>query len=476
VWPFLCLQAANQSRLSKPFPTDRLLPATVNEVKMLNRRWFPFAVIIVISVIVGGCSSSREDASADGAIVDRSITTSSTTTTIGPRAPKLRMPATARAQVGQLFSDAIVASDPNGDSVTIEIDGRSPQGFSTVVNARGLITSFQWRPIRAGEWRVEVVATDTGGLQTAETLTLIGRHPRSNDLVLVMGDSVAAGFGRDRSDFSGNDECFRSEGEAYGPLVADALIAAGALAADTDVRIVACAGATAHSLRNISVQLTDANGDRVGEPDSQLDTAIALNPTIITLTIGSTDLSLFDVDVLIEPGADNDPNLAIDTFLLMQRLGTFETNLRLALESLIRTTDAHIVVTTWFDPTAEIPIGVDGCRRECMTALMARVTTDLNDVILAVTSEQPPGRLTVVRLDGAADVWEAKNGIGPDALREGLGPLQGFVNKFTGGSSASCSDVGGPAETLVSTLDCAHPNEAGHVAIAEAVTQVLLAR
>ena len=71
-------------------------------------------------------------------------------------------------------------------------------------------------------------------------------------------------------------------------------------------------------------------------------------------------------------------------------------------------------------------------------------------------------------------VWEAPNGLGIDALRDGLGPLQGIVDNFTGGTSALCAEDSGVDESLVSSLDCAHPNEDGHREIADIVATVLL--
>ena len=432
-------------------------------------------LIVVVSslTILASCSSSTD---RDASEVERSTTTSvaETTTTTPQAPPELVLPSIARAEIGQEFTDAIVAIDPNGDDTTIDVTGRAPAGFSTIHNTRGRLTGFRWQPERAGDWEDEVTATDTGGLTSTETMRLISRHRRPRDLLVAMGDSVAAGFGRDRIDFVGSDECFRSEGDSYARHTFDSLVDAGSLAEDAELLIVACAGATAATLSTLPVIATTGDGDRVGEPRSQLDAAIEQNPTIITLTVGSTDVALFDAEALTKPGANNDPDAAIDQFRVDNSLRRFETHLGLALDALVRSTDAHVVITTWYDPTAADPVGTDGCTGACMVVVMERVVAAANAVIIEAVDSQPPGRVSLARLDGPADIWEAKNGLGPDVLRDGLGPLQGILETFTGETTATCADSGSPPQDLISSVDCSHPNEDGHRAIAAAVTETLL--
>ncbi len=431
-------------------------------------------VIVGYLLMVAGCSSSTGEQVADADGTATSTTAVQTTTTSAPAPPELVMAGIARAEIGQEFTDAVVAVDPNGDDTAIEVTGRAPAGFSTIQNSRGRLTGFRWQPERAGQWDVELTATDTGGLSTTETIRLIARYPRPRDLLIAMGDSVAAGFGRDRSDFAGSDECFRSEGDSYARHTYDALVEAGSLAEDAELLIVACAGATAATLSSFAVTATTADGEVVGEPQSQLDAVIERNPTIVTLTVGATDVSMFDAAALTNPGAADDPDRAIDQFLVDNALRRLTTHLGLTLDALVRSTDAHVVVTTWYDPTAAIPIGVEGCTGECMVSVMANVVEATNDVIVAAVAAQPAGRVSLARLDGQADVWEAKNGLGPDVLRDGLGPLQGLVDAFTGGTTATCADEGSPPQDLISSLDCSHPNEAGHREIARVVTETLL--
>ncbi len=421
-----------------------------------------------------GCSSSPAEATGDAGRSTTTTTVVQTTTTAPPAPPDLVLPDIARADIGQEYTDAIVAIDPNGDDTSIDVASRAPAGFSTIQNSRGRLTGFRWQPERAGQWDVEFTATDTGGLSATKTIRLIARYPRPRDVLVAMGDSVAAGFGRDRSDFGGTDECFRSEGDSYARHTYDALVEAGSLAEDAELLIVACAGATAATLSSFAVTATTVDGEVVGEPQSQLDAAIERNPTIVTLTVGATDVSLFDAAALTNPGADGDPSRAIDQFLVDNALRRLATHLGLTLDALVRSTDAHIVVTTWYDPTAAVPIGVDGCTGECMVSVMATVVEATNDVIIDVVAAQPAGRVSVARLDGPADIWEATNGLGPDVLRDGLGPLQGLVDTFTSGTTATCADEGSPPQDLISSLDCSHPNEDGHREIARVVTETLL--
>lgn len=432
--------------------------------------------ILAFVGVVFVCVSCSSSSSADNTAATTSTVpaTTTTTTTQPPQPPELRVPERARAEVGQPFSDAIVAVDPNGEDTVIRIVSPTPQGFALTTNSRGRIIGFDWSPTEAGEWTVDVLATNDAGLETEASITLVGRHGRDRDSLVAMGGSVAAGFGRDRSDFAGTDDCFRSEADAYGVLVADELIAAGSLAADADTVVLACSGASAASLADALVNPTNDAGESTGEPGTQLDLAVEMNPTVITLTIGAAEMALFDVELISGPLDEEGDVYSINEVMLDTRLEALEENLAGALDRLVHSTDAHVAVTTWYDPTAEQPVGFDGCEGACFVDLMSDFVGSINTTILSAIESQPDGRVSVVRLDGEADIWEASNGFGPDLLRDGLGPLQGFADEFTGGSSATCADEGEPAVELISTLDCAHPNSAGHRAIAAVVAEVLL--
>jgi hypothetical protein len=238
------------------------------------------ARVLLTSVLFVACSSVAPIAES----TTSTTTTVAPTTTVGNRPPSIRPMVSARAEIGQVFSDAIIASDPDGDPVVVDL-GVSPSGFSPTVNARGGIIGFEWSPSVPGEWYVEVTATDTSGATTSAVLHLIARAERSIDLVLSMGDSIAAGFGRDRSDFLGTDECYRSEEDAYPTRTTDALVAAGALSDEAQVLLVGCDGMTSASLRSKVVRATDPEGDPVSGSATQVQWATDLNPTIIMLSL-----------------------------------------------------------------------------------------------------------------------------------------------------------------------------------------------
>ncbi len=372
-----------------------------------------------------------------------------------------------RAEIGQRLTEPILGFDPDGDDVVVTVDD-GPLGFSPTLNTRGRVTGFAWEPVVPGEWTITVSATDPEGATTEVDVTLVGRNPRSLDLVLAMGDSIAAGFGRDRSDLLGSDECSRSEESSYGLQTHAELVEVGSLEAGAEALLVACTGTTATSMLDNPVIATTPNGT-VSEQAarSQLQWAVDLNPTIVTLTVGAADLGLFDAVQL-------DALPTVDDGELTARRQRTEDALAVLLDRLVTETDAHIALTTYFDPTAADPVGVEGCEGRCFADFYGDQISALNTVIEAVASEQSEGRVSLVRLDGVDDVWEAGNAVGPDGLRDGLGPLQGVIDRFTGGGGATCAADGAPEQDLISGLDCLHPNAEGHVEISRLVADALL--
>lgn len=444
----------------------------------MTRHWIHRLLLALISAaILLGCSSSSDsERAATERTTPAATSPAPTTTTIANRAPEFREFARARAEIGQRFSDAIIASDPDGDDVTIRF-GSYPAGFSPITNSRGSITGFDWEPTEAGEWTVQVTASDPSGARTTTTLELAGRAPRLTPLVLSMGDSIAAGFGRDRSDFLGTDDCFRSEDDAYATQTTDALIEAGALGEDAAVLLLGCAGMAVESLVERPVHATDASGRRAEGESTPVEWAAMLNPTIITITIGGEDVGFFEqnLPLLGRPDAPrDDAALMVDGDALSAMVATIEADVGRVLERLLRTTDAHIAITTYYDPTAADPIGIDQCEGECFADVMAQTVDELNGAIVRAAEATSTDRISVVALDGDNDEWEAGNGLGPDFLRDGLGPFGGVFDRFTQGSSATCADDGRPPLDLVSSLDCVHPNSEGHAKIGQLVTRVLL--
>lgn len=441
-----------------------------------------WSLVILLALVAAGCSSTDSTGQAEqgssGEVESNQSTAASTSTTtsttIPPQPPNVRLPEMAFAVVGQNVSEAIVVTDPNDDEVVIRAFGEDVPGFAPVTNVRGRMIGFEWEPTEAGEWDVEVTATDTGGLVGSAQVQLVAHHEPSVDMFFAMGDSIAAGFGRDRSDFAGTDDCFRSEIDSYGAIAFQSLIEAGALGSRAEFMIVACAAAGSADLATTETSATNIDGEVVGDPISQLERATLLNPTIVTLSIGAGDVGLFDLEEFLRPDAGQDPLAAVDELELDRRVSTVRANLIDTFDVLTSTTSAHIVMTTAYNPVATNPVGIDGCTGECMVAASTRIVDALNAMLIDVASSQREGRVSVARLDGEADSWEAPNGLGIDALRDGLGPLQGLVDNFTGGTSALCADDGGIDDSLISALDCAHPNEDGHREIAEIVAMVLL--
>ena len=446
---------------------------------------FLVSAIIGILILAGCSSSGPSGASGDdgtaGEIASseptptNTVASTTTTSTIPAQPPNVRMPETTFAFVGQGVTEAVVVTDPNGDEVVIRAFDDEIPGFDPVTNVRGRIIGFDWEPTEPGEWELEMTATDEGGLEGSAVVRLIARNEPSSDMLLAMGDSIAAGFGRDRSDFAGSDECFRSESDSYGAKVFDALVEAGALEGRAEFLLTACASATAAGLSSQPTTATDENSEVVGDVLTQLERATLLNPTIVTLTVGAADVGLFDLEEFLLAGADQNPVDAVDEVELARRVEAVRVEVVSVFDALMTTTSAHVVLTTAFNPVASNPIGVDGCNGDCMVAASDRVVAALNEMLLDVAEEQREGRVSIARLDGEADVWEAPNGLGVDALRDGLGPFQGLVDTFTGGTTALCADDGGAADALISALDCAHPNGDGQSAIADVVTRVLLA-
>jgi lysophospholipase L1-like esterase len=434
---------------------------------------------ILVALAVGACSSGesaepRSDADTGTTVV--STTVAAPTTKAANRRPELRVPPDIRVDVDQFWSDAITTIDPDGDEVTVRIL-ETPPGFVPSSNSMGLITGFEWQPTDAGQWTVDVVATDSEGATTLEQMTLVARYPRVGDVFVAMGDSVSAGFGRDRSDYLGPDDCWRSEDAAYPGLVFDELVALGSLDAAAEFFVVSCSGSSAPELLTKDVEATRRDGSVQGPRQPQLDWAIELNPTLITITVGANDIQFIDPQEILVDDAGDDAANAIDEVALQERLDRLEDGLDATLRRIVSGTDAHVAVTTYYNPTAIDPIGVSGCRSACFGLVAELVSDRLNETIGNVARRQSADRITLVELDEAFFRHEATNGFGPDVLREfNFGPFQDLVSQFTRDTFPYCSDGDGNDDTYVTRLDCAHPNDAGHQIIAEAVSQALLAR
>jgi hypothetical protein len=134
-------------------------------------------------------------------------------------------------------------------------------------------------------------------------------------------------------------------------------------------------------------------------------------------------------------------------------------------------TGAVIVLTTYHDPTADDPVGVDGCRGACFAAAAEIVTAWLDASIARVATRTGP-RTLLADVRPAFEGHGATNGWGPDAWREA--GLPGWIADHVPGDVVEAFDASQGIQPYcssqhdwhlednwVSGLDCVHPNEEG---------------
>lgn len=427
--------------------------------------------VLAATSVAAACSST--DAEAIGEATGPTTGASTTSTTIPNRPPTIRPIPSARATIGETYTDAVVVSDPDGDVPTIAfvLDRGSPAGVEPITNARGAITGFEWTPTEPGEWTLEVLAVDPDGLQHMRSIDFVARAHRPVDLLLALGGSLAAGAGRDRSDVLGSDDCWRAEGPAYPTRVFERLIDRGALAPEAEYLTGACRDMTSAGLTRTDVTLTDGSGDRSGEAATSIEHAVGLNPTIVLVGPGIADIAEPSLEDLFVTTPDDDVR-RVDRDLLDGRITLAVEQLALAVDELLERTDARIVVTDVPKPTAPDPVGVDGCDGECFDSASTFVFEELNGAIALRFASLAPDRISFVSFVSGFDGRTAPNAYGPDALRD-LGPFGDLVGRLTDVSAAHCAAGDGPENTLVSRFDCVHPNDEGHEVLAELVVAAL---
>jgi lysophospholipase L1-like esterase len=377
--------------------------------------------------------------------------------------PVLAVPAGAAAVLGRPVEVAVRATDPDGGTVTVAVAGL-PAGASFDAGA-GVV---RWSPApgQAGTWPLRVEAVDGDGLAATATVDVRARAPAHPAAYLALGDSVASGYGLDRTDYLGGDGCGRAEGEAYPARAAAGLGRPG-------VDLVACSGATADDVRTDPVPgpdglVGDGRGDR-----SQLDWAVDVNPGLVTLTVGANDLRFFAAPELIGAGG------AVDGERLAGRLTDLSGDLDHLLGRLVSATDATVVVTTYHDPTAATPHGIAGCEGACFARAAAGVV-DALDATLAEVAGRFGDRVVLADVRPAFAGHGAGNGLGPDGLRAGELPswvptaVTGVVDGLSG-VTPFCADGHPGGEPWVSSFDCVHPNGSGADAYAAAVVAALSA-
>jgi lysophospholipase L1-like esterase len=275
----------------------------------------------------------------------------------------------------------------------------------------------------------------------------------------ALGDSVPAGYGLDWHDVLGDDPCWRGGGRSYPGKLEGRL--EDELDVEVDRHLLACSGAS--------------TGDLL-EEDGQVDDAVALQPDLVTVTIGANDLGFVHPERLVAGGH-------LDDDLVDERLAAFGDGLAAVLHRLVTETDAVVVVTTYHDPAGPDPVGVDGCSGSCFSAIAATVTADLDGRIADVVAGAGR-RVVLADVRPAFDGHGAPNGWGPDRLRE-LG-VPGWLSHHLPGRVVDALDAAQGVQAYcaahhdwhiepnwVNGLDCVHPNEDGAREYARLVDEAL---
>ena len=389
-------------------------------------------------------------------------------------APLLPIAPAAASSDNALSSDALSSTA----SSTTERDRAVVVGEMLVLRLGERTSTVSWEEIPDGAWasnrgRVLIWRPDSDALGRhriaaivdglAEVTIVDVLAPRSEGLVLAMGDSIASGQGLELTDYFGTDECNRDEdrGGAWTRRVFDELAADGRV---TDFAMVACGGARTHDLWTDDVD--GGPGELAAGPMSQLEWAVAANPDLILLTIGANDLR-FD-----KPQAFFDDDGDFDRALADRRIASAEANLGRILGTLVEQTSSRIVVTTVHNPTSLTPHGLPGCRGQCFYDVTAYVVEELRAAITRAGAAYPR-RVSVVDVSDALDGHGAPNGRGLDSLRAGSGWFASRLPIPTEGVHPYCQRGHAEHDTWINAADCVHPNGEGHQAYAERVLAAL---
>ena len=424
------------------------------------------SVVAACSPAAGGDSAEGLDpivrgSAASAAALSASPSSTTTTTTVRPNsAPWMEGDLVVASPPGATATADLVLIDAEDDPITVTVEGPPDLTVDPGRDGRWTVT---WSPTSTGTDEVVLRLADDRGAVRTEMFTVRATNPGRDGLV-GLGDSVASGHGLQKRDYVGRDRCWRSEREAYPWLVREALVGQGRLADDSLFALVACSGATVEDLLGDSVGggPDDGLGDR-----SQVDWAVDLNPTLITLTIGANTLGFTDPWRLV--GADG-----VDHSALAPRLDDVRTGLDTVLDRLVAHTDSRIVVTGYYDPTAADPQGVDGCRGDCFATRTAEVVDVFNDVLAGAVGRQPRDRVDFVDLAAPFAGHGAPNGLGPDGFRAGsAGWLRDLVGAPVEGVHPYCARGHDDAGSWINYVDCVHPDGRGHTEIAAAVLDAL---
>lgn len=386
------------------------------------------------------------------------------TVTVANIAPIAIAP-TVVATVGGVATSTISARDSDGRIVSTWWSDLPEAATAT----GGVLT---WRPTEAGTWTATVNVVDDRGATVSRPATLLARYPVHRHALIGMGDSVPSGHGLQETDYLGRDECWRDGGEAYPRQVLDALVDVGLFDGDAaELGLVACSGHDPDDLFETPVTGGLAGTAPDGQDElTQLEWAVRANARIVTVTIGANDTGFVGPEKLLLP--DN----TLDREDVARRMRIVEADLTTILDRLVDATDSIVFVTTYYNPTAPNPQGVDGCREECFAEKAEEVVRALNDVITDVGSDYGD-RVVVVDLFDLFDGHGAPNGIGPDGLREGgFGFLGDLIGGLVSDVHPYCARGDTIGDSWINSIDCVHPDARGTTEIALAVTAAVLDR
>jgi lysophospholipase L1-like esterase len=386
-------------------------------------------VVATIALLASGCSSGDPDETL-----------------------RLDVPETMRVEVGSVvehaFGSAGLEWTARGLPPDAVLDGNT----------------LRWLPEDAGAWTVELTVSDAEGNRSALSTTLLARHPTRPEALVALGDSVASGHGLDLSDYLLQDPCWRAEQEAYPARVLDRWRTADP-GAEPRLALVACSGAgVADLLEEPVTGGLDGTAPDDADELSQVEWAVRANPGLVSLTIGANDLQFTDPEQYLVDGH-------LDIELVERRTAKIGAGLEAALTRLVDATDARIVVSTYHDPTAPEPNGVDGCNGSCFADAAAQVVDRLDTTIRDAVTRLAADRVALADVQELFEDHRAPNGLGPDSLRagDGPGPLGVLFDRTTGTIQAYCASGHPDHESWINSIDCVHPDSKGADAYAEAV-------
>lgn len=421
-----------------------------------TRRGTLVALIGIVSLLAMACDPNLP--ALGGPAADAAAERPAIPTEVEPnRSPRIVGPERIEALVGETRTAEIATIDPDGDRVSLRFGPLAP-GLSVT----GPMVSFS--PPAPGTWDLDVGATDAHGAEATRTVQLVARFRAQPLTIVALGDSVASGHGLDLVDYLGGDGCWRSAG-SYPYRVLDILRDQG-----TADRLVhaACSG---HRTRDLGAAPVTDGAARTPQGTAPVrrtpaDWAVLTNPGSILVTVGANDIGFNRPHDLLRDGI-------LDTGTIDGYLATFEQDLDALVDQLVDQTDSTIVLTTYYNPTAETPNGVEGCTGDCFVTAAAQVVGRLNGTIVDVAARHPATRVRIADPSAAFDTHRAPNGLGPDSIRDGDGILGDILGGYTRGVHPYCSEPQTDHDSWINAVDCVHPNRAGAVAYASTIADVL---